>query len=152
MDQLLNFPLNAVILSNALILSAAAIALVRFERRVRHDRKFWESLNGAALQDSVEPQSNEEAVLSGCLERRLAVMHQRLNELSMQLDEVSATPTPAQPQQKSHFMGHAVRMAKNGAGADDLVRVCGLSPAEARLVHKLHGQRSVPAQVTWSRP
>ena len=77
MDQLLTFPLNAVILSNALILSAAAIALVRFERRVRHDRKFWESLNGAALQDVVEPQSNEEAVLSGFLERRLAVMHQQ---------------------------------------------------------------------------
>ncbi len=140
MDQLLTFPLNAVILSNALILCAAAIALARFERRIRHDRKFWESLNGAALQDSVEPRSNEEAVLSGFLERRLAVMHQRLNELSMQLDEVSATPPPAQ--QKTNFMGHAVRMAKNGAGVDDLVRVCGLGPAEARLVHKLHGQRA----------
>lgn len=123
--------------SNAMMLCAAAIAVARFERQIRTNQKFWRSPTGSALlevSETVEPRTagNNDAVLSGFLERRLAIMHQRLNDVDRKLQEF----VPSQP--AGTPFSHAARMARSGASIDDLVRTCGLSTQEASLVRKLH--------------
>ena len=76
--------------------------------------------------------------LRGFSERRLAMIHDRLDELSDRVDQDIGTPPPAEP-----LFSHAVRMAQNGASATDLIKTCALNEAEARLMCRLHGQQNV---------
>lgn len=140
MTILSNYSHYLLLAVNAITLCAAAIAIARFERRIRANQEFWNSPTGSVLlevDDAVEPRpaANSEAVLSGFLERRLAIMHQRLNEVDMKLEEIVPTQPAGTP------FSHAARMARNGATVDDLVRTCGLSAQEARLVRKLHSSK-----------
>ena len=132
MMELLSFnPLQALILANAALIIGASIALLRFQRMIRKNREFWDSPTGA----SVQTNSDADAVLAGFLERRLAMIHDRLDELSERVDHDIGAPPPAEP-----LFSHAVRMAQNGASAADLVSACALNEAEARLMCRLHGQ------------
>lgn len=145
MEILTEYSLYTLLFSNAVLVCGAALAVSRFERRIRNNREFWDSPTGVAMiapetHGSIAPATpeNSGAVLSGFLERRLAIMHQRLNEMDAKLDEGVGLPQ-VNPLVDPSF-AHAARMAKNGAGTDDLMRTCGLTQAEAGLVRKLHTQ------------
>ena len=135
MMDLLSFnPMGALILSNAALIVGASIALLRFQRMIRKNREFRDSPTGATVQTGADA----DAVLAGFLERRLAMIHDRLDELSERVDQDIGTPPPAEP-----LFSHAVRMAQNGASASDLVKTCALNEAEARLMCRLHGRQNV---------
>jgi hypothetical protein len=46
----------------------------------------------------------------------------------------------------------AARMARNGAGKDELIRSCGTTSHEAELLVKLHGQRRTGAELIGRQP
>ena len=94
-------------------------------------RSFWDSPTGA----SEWAKSSPDAVLSGFLEHRLAMLHEQIEELAKQKLPASA----AQPAELP--FEYAVRIAKHGASVDDLTRTCGLNKAEARLMWRLHAQQ-----------
>lgn len=134
MDIIQTYPLYALIACNAALATGVAIALLRFQRLIKENREFWESPTAMSMRESNDP----DTVLAGFLERRLAIMHQRLNELSEKLDAGTAAP---QPSVELPF-AYAKRMAKNGASIDDLVDACGLKRDEATLMRRLHTRRS----------
>ena len=131
MDILYTYPLYALIASNAVLLFGAAVAVLRFERLVKQNRSYWGSPTG----DSVRAESNSDAVLSGFLERRLAMLHKQIEELSEQKVTAAATQPAELP------FEYATRMAKHGASVEDLTRTCGLNKAEAHLMWRLHAQQ-----------
>ena len=132
MDIFTTYPLYALIVSNAFLVFGAAIAVLRFERLVKRNQQFWGSPTGTALR----AQKNSDAVLSGFLERRLAMLHDEIEKLANQ--KVTAVTT--QPAELP--FDYAVRMAKQGASVEDLVRTSGLNKAEARLMWRLHTHRN----------
>ncbi len=131
MDIFDTYPLYALILSNAVLLFGAAVAILRFERLVKRNRSYWDSPTGA----SVRAESNSDAVLSGFLERRLAMLHDQIEELSKQKVPAAATQSAELP------FEYATRIAKHGASVEDLTRTCGLNKAEAHLMWSLHAQQ-----------
>lgn len=135
MMDLLSFnPVGVLMLANAALIVGASIALLRFQRMIQKNREFWDSPTGR----SVQAEADADAVLAGFLERRLAMIHDRLDDLSERVDQDVAAPPPAEP-----LFSHAVRMAQNGASAADLVKTCALNEAEARLMCRLHGRQHV---------
>ena len=146
MDLLFSYYLPALIVSNAALVFGVSIALLRFQRLIRQNREFWDSPTGAAVQAASEAEatpvgtnaqanSDAEAVLAGFLECRLALMHERLDDLADRIDRDTGAAPTAEP-----LFSHAVRLAQNGANAIDLVKACGLNEAEARLMCRLHGR------------
>lgn len=127
-----DYPLYLLIVSNAVLVFAAAIAMLRFERMIKRNRAFWESPTGVSAQAT----GNADAVLSGFLERRLALLHDEVQELSKQLARQNI-PTAIAPSAELPFK-HAARMAKHGASVEELTRTCGLKKAEAQLMRRLH--------------
>lgn len=130
MDIFSTYPLYALIVSNAVLLCGATIALLRFERRVKEGSSFWDSPTGA----SVAAADNSEAVLSALLERRLTMLQQQIEALGLQ-------KTPAPPASPAELpFAYATRMAKHGASVEDLTRTCGLKKAEAQLMRRLYSR------------
>lgn len=148
MDLLFTYPLQALILSNAALVFGASIALLRFQRLIRQNREFWDSPTGATVQADSEAKdavaggnaqaaSDAEAVFAGFLECRLAMIHERLDDLADRIERDTGSPPAAEP-----LFSHAVRLAQNGASAADLVKACGLNEAEARLMCRLHARNA----------
>ena len=131
MEMFYTYSLHALIISSAVLLFGAAIAMLRFERLVKRNQSFWDSPTGA----SEWAKSNPDAVLVGFLERRLAMLHEQIDELARQ-----NVPAPAAQPAELPFE-YAVRIAKHGASVDDLTRTCGLNKAEAQLMWRLHAQQ-----------
>jgi len=129
MDIFSTYPLYALIVSNAVLLCGATIALLRFERRVKESSSFWDSPTGAAAMAA----GNPEVVLSAILERRLAMLQQQIEEMGRQ-------KAPASPAERP--FAYATRMAKQGASVEDLTRTCGLKKAEAQLMRRLYCRQS----------
>lgn len=134
-----HYPLYLLIVSNAALIFAAAIAVLRFERMIRRNRAFWESPAGAATQAA----GNADAVLPAFLERRLALLHEQILKLGKQLDSQKAPAAIAQSVELP--FQHAARMAKQGASVADLTRTCGLKKAEAQLMRRLHTHATTAA-------
>ena len=140
-----------ILISQSLLLGAACLALIRFQRRVREFEDFWQSPTGAMLADEQAEMADEEPPLKimtvGTEEALLEKLKldQRVNDLQRRLNElaerqVEEKPAPAIEFERSLPIEHALRMAKNGASVDDLTRTCGLNIGEARLLQKLHGR------------
>ena len=130
-----------VIMANALLLAASALAILRFSSQYHKLRDFWDSPTGAAVADE-QPESETISKLllaTENLERRVAQMQQKLESLSQ-------TPEPpVQNNIRPLPIDNAVRMARAGASVDDLTRTCGLNIGEARLMQQLHARRSTAA-------
>jgi len=77
------------------------------------------------------------------LEARIARSEPHLAALEEQLETHFNTTAGDTPRQ----FGIAIRLARGGAGADELVASCGLARQEAELVTRLHG-RAVAAPRT----
>ena len=131
METLSTYLLYGLFVANVAFLFAASKALFRFQYLIRRNRVFWEGETDANPQTKINP----DTVLSGFLERRLAMLQERVEELARR--PVSA---PA-PQSGELPFEHAARMAKFGATAEELTRTCGLNEAEAKLVCRVHARR-----------
>ena len=131
METFSTYLLYGLLITNAAFLFAASKALFRFQYLIRRNRAFWEGETGANTQTKINP----DTVLSGFLERRLAMLQERVEELARR--PVSAPA--AQPGELP--FEHAARMAKFGATAEELTRTCGLNEAEAKLVCRVHARR-----------
>ena len=120
--------------ANAVLLSAAAIAIVRFQKQCERLERFWNSPTGAALADQKSDQVRMQMLSTLRLERRLA-------QLQGKVDSLVTTPEQNVPPPVTQQLPieNAIRMAKGGASVDELTRACGLNIGEARLLHKMHG-------------
>lgn len=139
---------SILLLANATLLGIASLVIIRFRREARALLKFWHSPLGSALVgdrgDTPEGDTANEKRLFAQSVMRLEQQMLRLRRDVLRdaarnespADAVARTPASrgALP------IENAVRMARMGATVDDLARNCGLSPGEARLMHKLHGK------------
>lgn len=147
MDILIAYQTEILLGSHALLAAAAAIAVQRFRALVRRNEAFWGSPVGEQMRESAA--SDTDTALLGFLEHRLNLLHERIDRLgstAVAEPEPRLEPNPRYPAMPFEY---AVRMAKNGAGVDELIRACGLSRAEARLICRVHGpSESAGAEVT----
>jgi len=67
------------------------------------------------------------------LGERLSGMEKRLRHLGERLSQLESRA------QSGPDYDQAIRMARNGAGPDELMRQCGLGQSEAKLVVAIHG-------------
>lgn len=126
-DQLLQL----LLLANAVLLAAAAIAVGRFCSRFERMTRFWQSPTGAAIADKASQQERHQLLVNLRLEKQLCGLQDKIDALADA--EQSANLRPQQLP-----IDNAIRMAKNGASIDELTRTCGLNIGEARLMQKLH--------------
>lgn len=119
----------ALLISNAMMLAAAALAIIRFQRQVNSASRFWDSPTGSALQAQ-----NDQSAINQETNERIALLQDAVKKFeSIDGDSQSA------PAEKLPFE-NAVRMARAGASLDDLIRTCGLSKGEAQLFMKVHAR------------
>lgn len=122
---------------NALVAAAAAFAISRFQRTLRRNDAFWRSPTGAAL--AAPPSADSD--LLGFLDHRLRIMQTRIETLATNRPANTVpVSTPPSADKNGLPFDYAVRMARQGAGIEELVRGCGLSRAEAKLIHRVHGR------------
>lgn len=130
-----------LLLANALLLAAAAIALTRARAELRRMTAFQSSPAAAAMQ--AEPYDDRD--LRRMFDRRCTMLEARLQQL-VERHATTAASGPVLPPQKNELpVDYAVRMARSGAGLDDLVRGCGLNRGEAQLLLRLHASRRTTA-------
>lgn len=135
--------LYLLLISNAFLAAAACVAIARFQKLIRDSREFWTSPTGAAIRtgDSSEAEAAkvQNAVSDKDLERRLTALQNLVARMA------KSAPPETNDIRTTVPVDNAVRMVKQGASVNDLTRNCGLSIGEARLVHKLHGEKHRPA-------
>ena len=136
MDIFATYQLEILLTCNALVLISVSMAVLRVQRMIRKRDEFWSSLTGAHLID----EAAQDNALCGFLDHRLALLHRRIDALAA-TPKAPETKPAAEPVAKVPAMPfeYAVRMARQGAGVDDLVQACGLNRAEATLIHRVHG-------------
>ena len=116
---------NTLFMSTTLLLAAATVAIVRFQRLVR--RSAPPSENAAAT-----PRS--EAVASEAIEQRVRALQDLADELARKEELLQRKERTTMPYE------NAVRMARCGASVDELTRSCGLKKGEAELLVRLHAR------------
>ena len=82
--------------------------------------------------------------LIGVVDYRLGQLDERLQSMQFETP-VGAKPADPILNGAGQPFDYAVRMARQGAGVEDLVHAFGLSPTEAELIHRVHG---IPAETT----
>lgn len=92
----------------------------------------------AARRQTAEVLAQSQLVLQRLaeLETRLDTARSAIAELGERLDRPAAA---APSQAPSHGYQIAIRLARGGAGREELMSGCGLTLAEAELVRRLHG-------------
>lgn len=121
------YTMYGLLISNALLLAAATIAVLRLQRMRDQYDAFWSSPTGKQLSER-----NEENGISHQVEERIQSLQETVNDLVR-------TGAATQIQLRENLpIENAVRMAKHGASIDDLTRNCGLSASEAKLLMRVH--------------
>lgn len=120
-------------ISNAVLLSAAALAVIRFRQQCERLERFWNSPTGAAIADRKSEQDRLQLVTMMRLESNLADLQASVSSLASKPHK-SLAPTARQLP-----IDNAVRMIRNGASVEDLRQTCGFNIGEARLLTKMHG-------------
>ena len=127
-----SYSIYLLLMSNAVLLAAAALAVMRFRQQCRRLEHFWNSPTGAAIADKKSEQARHHLLITMRLERRIRELQQKMNSVASK----DRMPDPLVERQLP--IENAVRMAKNGATIEDLTKTCGLNIGEARLMKKLH--------------
>ena len=122
------YTLYALLVSNAFLLGAAAIAVLRLQNLVRNSKSFRNSSTGAAIQD----ENIDSEKITEIVNRRFSSLLKIVDERSERNRAVHSRKSGDLPYE------NAVRMAKHGASIDDLTRSCGLSKGEAQLIMRVH--------------
>lgn len=127
--------LNLMVAANVL-LAAGALLLIVWARSLLQqlERRFQE------LEQRQSADATDSALL-GFLDHRLSMLDERLQNLQINVAPVVESADPS-PESSARPFDYAVRMARQGAGVEDLVRACGLSSTEAELIHRVHGMTS----------
>lgn len=121
------YTMYGLLISNALLLAAATIAVLRLQRMRDQYDAFWSSPTGKQLSER-----SEENGISHLVEERIQSLQETVDKLVR-----SGGATQIQFRE-SLPMENAVRMAKRGASIDDITRNCGLSASEAKLLMRVH--------------
>ena len=124
--------IQGLIISNALLLAAATIAVLRLQNYINKSAEFWDSPTGAALKSD----SGGKADSVAQVEKRLRNLQEKVDDLTRRQPTSHTTVVQDRP------IENAVRMARDGACLDDLRRSCGLNRGEAQLLMKLHAAKS----------
>jgi Protein of unknown function (DUF2802) len=77
------------------------------------------------------------------LDARLVATRNAIAQITETLERVSRKETTGNRAIAGYPI--AIRLARGGAGVDELVAICGLSPNEAELVCRIHGAASAAA-------
>jgi uncharacterized protein DUF2802 len=77
------------------------------------------------------------------LDARLVATRNAIAQITETLERVSRKETTGNRAIAGYPI--AIRLARGGAGVDELVATCGLSPNEAELVCRIHGAASAAA-------
>ncbi len=120
-----SYSMYALLACNAALAGAAAIAILRLQRMVKMQKAFWDSPTASMM--SVPAQSDG----------LMHAMNARFEQLQADMGKLRVEEKPA-ARSGALLLENAVRMAKLGASLDDLVRTCGLSNTEARLLLRVH--------------
>ena len=123
--------LYLLLFSNAAMLAAACIAVVRFQKQCRRFELFWNSPTGASLASKTP---TADALANPQLEIRVTELQNAVKTLLNKEQRERAPVNGSLP------IENAVRMARYGASIDELIRSCGLNIGEAQLMQKLHGK------------
>ena len=129
-----------LLISNALLVAAAGLAIMRFQRFYRHMQQFWYSPTGTSLIGQQEEEIRRSLRTTRRLDARVNDMQRVIRTLATRDLSKSAAVERALP------IDNAVRMIKHGASVEDLTRNCGLNIGEARLLQKLHGKAHASAR------
>jgi hypothetical protein len=119
---------NVLLLSTALLLAAASLTILRFQRLVRDSTQL--SSRGAPAESKRSADAEE------ALEQRIRALQDIVEDLARKEEQLQPTGRHDMP------IENAVRMAKCGAGVDELTRSCGLKKGEAELLLRLHANRT----------
>jgi len=112
----------------ALLLGAFWIFALAFSRWRRADERQMQHLCGELQRTFAEMRSLHETI---------AVMNARLESLSERAESDSRlAPAGVAASQRGYDL--ATRLAKNGAGVDELIASCGITRHEAQLLSRLH--------------
>lgn len=122
-----------LLMSNAVLLSAAALAVIRFRQQCERLERFWSSPTGAAIADRKSEQDRLQIETMMRLEQNLSDLQTSVNALADRPRKQTAPVAQPLP------IDNAVRMIRNGASIEDLTQTCGLNIGEARLLTKMHG-------------
>jgi hypothetical protein len=118
----------------ALLFGAFWIFALAFTRWRRAEERRMQHLAGELQRTFAEIRS---------LHETLAVMNARLESLSERSEaEPRLTPAAAIGAQRGYDL--AARLAKNGAGVEELVASCGITRHEAELLTRLHMTKARP--------
>lgn len=124
--------LYLLLISSALLIAAAGIAVIRFQYYCQRIDQFWNSPTGSALADEQKDHARRQLLVNMRLEKRLADLQGRLIALA------EGQTKPRTRLERQLPIDNAVRMARSGASIEDLTRICGLNMGEARLMLKMH--------------
>jgi hypothetical protein len=120
---------TVLVLSTTLLLGAASLAILRFHRLLQtHLKSSGAAEKAAPTADEVEP-----------LKQRISALQKAVDDLTRKEE------MPQQAGRHDMPIENAVRMAKCGAGIDELTRSCGLKRGEAELLLRLHANREPTA-------
>jgi len=128
-----------LVISNAALLAAGCIAILRFQEQRREFEKFWSSPTGTTLGDNKDEGVDQLVQMNRQLEKQIMDLQRAVLTLG-QKDAKSQLSI-----ERSLPIENAIRMAQKGASVDDLTRSCGLNIGEARLMQKMHGKIQVVA-------
>jgi len=126
--------ISMLLVSNAVLLGIAAVAVIRFELRWQRIESFWDSPTGAVLADDADDELRAQTKATRRLEQRVVELQRTIRLLDLK------APDEPPPVERKLPIENAVRMARLGASVEDLTRNCGLNAGEARLLTKLHGR------------
>lgn len=130
-----------VVVANAVLLTAASLAILKFTHQSRKLLEFWRSPTGTA----VAAETAESAAVIRLL-KMAARLERRVADLQTQVERLSRRPEKTvQPNVRPLPIDNAARMARSGASVEELTRTCGLNLGEARLLRQLHARRSTAA-------
>ena len=139
MTILASYYIYLLLISNAVLIAAAAIAVTRFQRQCIRLEHEWNSATSVNQRDKKTEQARQHLLITMRLERLV-------KELQTQMSSVVRKERVPDPVVERHLpIENAVRMAKNGASVEDLARTCGLNIGEARLMKKVHARASTIA-------
>lgn len=126
-----------IVIANAVLLTAASLAILRFSKQSRGLLEFWRSPTGTAVAAGTAESAAVVRLLkmAARLERRVADLQAQVEQLSKRPGQTvrhNVRPLP---------LDNAARMARSGASVEELTRTCGLNLGEAKLLRQLHARR-----------
>ena len=98
-----SYSLYALLFSNAVLLGAASLAILKFQRLLKSSTKFWDSPTGSALQARCDQQEINQAT-----DVRLETLHETIAKIERNQREASPVTAEKLP------FENAVRMAQAG--------------------------------------